>query len=294
MPTKTQSPADSEAQEKTTRPLARAHVEFGACTDVGQLRQNNEDSMRAAPELDLFVLSDGMGGHASGEVASRIAAETVVAHCRDAESNPSLEFVGERVSGASETSNRLASAVRTANRAVYEAAQQAPERHGMGATLVALRFIGDRVSLAHAGDSRAYLLRAGELRQLTEDHSFVAEQVRRGIITAEEANGSPLQNALLRALGVDPEVEVDLEEHVALDGDVFVLCSDGLTNELSNAQIAAVLEKHHDEHAAAERLVALANQAGGHDNVTVFVVRYATRKPGALARLGRWFKDSRD
>lgn len=292
MSTKLHSTTESSANAESLRSEASSQVEFGACTDVGQLRQNNEDSMRAAPELNLFVLSDGMGGHASGEVASRIATETVIAHCRESESNPTVEFIAERVPGASDISNRLAGAVRLANRAVYQAAQQAPDCRGMGATVVALQITGDRASLAHAGDSRAYRLRGGELLQLTHDHSFIAEQIRQGLMTPEQASASPLQSALIRALGVDPEVEVDLQEELALDGDVFVLCSDGLTNELSNAQIAAVLDENKDEQIAADRLVALANQAGGRDNVTVFVVRYATKKPGPLTRLGRWFKVS--
>jgi PPM family protein phosphatase len=290
MPTKLQSRSESHSNEKPVRSDTRPDIEFGACTHVGQLRENNEDCFRVAPEINLFVLSDGMGGHASGEVASRLAAETVVAHCREAQANPSLAFIGEQIPGTSATGSRLASAVRLANRTVCDAAQQSLACQGMGATLVALQFDGERMSLAHVGDSRAYRLRAGNFQQLTHDHSFVAEQVRSGLMTPEQASASQMQNALLRALGIEPDVEVDLQEEFALDGDVILLCSDGLTNELSDAQIAGVLAENKDEQAAADCLVTLANQAGGRDNITVIVVRYGTKKMGPLARLGRWFR----
>jgi len=267
-------------------------MEWGARSDQGRVRQNNEDSHRIAPELNLFVLSDGMGGQASGEVASRLVTETIVAHCRDANGNPAQPLVGEAVPGASEAASRLASAVRLANRVVHRAAQQDESQHGMGATVVAVRFAGDRVSLAHVGDSRAYRLRTGKLEQLTEDHSFVAEQVRHGMMTAQEADQSNMQNVLLRALGAESEVEVSVSEEMLVEGDTFVLCSDGLTRELSDSQIAAILEANEDAQKAADRLVDLANQAGGGDNITAMVMRYEPKPAGTLQRIGRWFRDS--
>jgi serine/threonine protein phosphatase PrpC len=148
------------------------------------------------------------------------------------------------------------------------------------------------MSLAHVGDSRAYRLRVETFEQLTEDHSFVAEQVRRGSMTEQEAASSNLQNVLLRALGVDPEVQVEINEHVLLEGDTFLLCTDGLTRELSDAQIAAILGEAEDAQEAADRLVDLANQAGGEDNITAIVVRHAAKPAGTLARMGRWLKGS--
>src|SRR5271155_522187 len=185
-------------------------MEFGAQSDAGCVRENNEDSYRVAPELNLFVLSDGMGGLEAGEVASRVAVDTILAHCREAEANPSLPIVGEIIEGVSSASNRLASAIRLANEAVRRAAQQSAASHGMGATVVAVRFAEERMSLAHVGDSRAYRLRGDSFEQLTQDHSFVAEQVRRGRMTAEEAGSSRLQSVLIRALGIDADVEVDV------------------------------------------------------------------------------------
>jgi PPM family protein phosphatase len=271
-------------------------MDVGARTDIGRARENNEDSYRLAPELNLFVLSDGMGGQASGEVASRLATETILAHCAEARSDSSTPLVGNLIDGVSGDANRLASAIRAANTALVKAAQVNPEWNGMGATVVAVQFVGDRMILAHVGDSRAYRLRSGELEQLTRDHSFVAEQVRRGIMTAQEAERSRLQNVLLRALGAEATVEVDVSEELALEGDTILLCSDGLTRDLSDAQIAAALneaiEENQDAQEVADRLVDRANDAGGGDNITAIVVRRAPKPVGALARIGRWFKGS--
>lgn len=267
-------------------------IESGASSDLGRVRENNEDSFRHAPEINLFVLSDGMGGQSSGEVASRLACDTVIAHCREAAENPALPFVGNMTEGASEFGNRLVSAFRLANQAVHQAALENTALHGMGATLVAVMFGEERVSVAHVGDSRVYRLRNGHLELLTQDHSFIAEQVRMGRMTEQEAQNSNLQNVLLRAVGVEEEVEVDLNEELFADDDVLLLCSDGLTKELSGAQIAAVLTAIENADAAAKQLVQLANDAGGNDNVTVIVLRHAPRLVGSFEKLGRWFKGS--
>jgi serine/threonine protein phosphatase PrpC len=270
-------------------------MEFGAQSDTGCVRENNEDSFRLAPEMNLFVLSDGMGGLAFGEVASRLAVDTVLAHCREAEADPSLPFAGECIDGISAASNRLASAIRLANEIVHRAALENGAGQRMGATVVAVRFADERMSLAHVGDSRAYRLRGGEFEQLTEDHSFVAEQMRRGRMTWQEAGSSTLQNVLVRALGIDPLVEVDVTEELVMEDDTVLLCSDGLTRELSDAQIAAVLGETDDAQEAAGRLVDFAKQAGGGDNITAIVLRHAAKPVGAFARIGRlgkWFKDS--
>ena len=269
-------------------------MEFGAHSDTGCVRGNNEDSYGVAPEMSLFVLSDGMGGLAAGEVASRLAVDTVLAHCREAEVNPSLPLRGGLLDGVSGTANRLASAVRLANEMVHRTAQQsAADGSGgaMGATIVAVRFWDGHMSLAHVGDSRAYRLRDGHFEQLTQDHSFVAEQVRRGRMTQQEADDSALHNVLIRALGVEAEVEVDVREDPVTASDTVLLCSDGLTRELSDAQIAGVLEEIEDAEEAAGRLVELAKQAGGGDNVTAIVARSALRPAGALARIGKWFRE---
>jgi PPM family protein phosphatase len=272
---------------------ATMQIAFGARSDTGRARENNEDSFALAAELNLFVLSDGMGGLAAGEVASKLACATVVAHCREAAVNPSLPLIGEHLDGVSAHSNRLASAIRAANRVVHAAAQGDEQKRGMGATVAAVWFVDEvRVSIAHVGDSRIHRLRGSAFAQLTEDHSFVAEQVRRGMMTEREAETSNMQSVLLRALGVEPEVQVDVSEKDLLEGDTLLLCSDGLTRELSSAQISATLAEIEDPQETADRLIELANQAGGGDNITAVVVRYAPKPAGAFKRIGKWLKGS--
>jgi PPM family protein phosphatase len=271
-------------------------MEVGARSDTGRVRENNEDSFRLAPELSLFVLSDGMGGLESGERASRLATETTVAHCRDAQADAELAVFGKPIEGVSDVCNRLASAIRLANQEIYQAAQDADGKSGkgMGATIVAVRFLDDRACIAHVGDSRAYLFRDEQLNQLTEDHSFVAEQVRRGIITLEQAGRSRMQNVLTRALGVEQNVDVEVTEELLREGDSYLLCSDGLFRELSEPQIAGILQEATSAQHAADSLVEQANHAGGGDNITAIVLRHAPKQNGAMSKIGRWFKASED
>ncbi len=181
----------------------------GGVTDLGRVRTNNEDCFRIVESLNLFVLADGMGGEAHGEVASALAVETIVKHCMDAQTDFAATMLGNAEPTWSEKTKRLTSAVHLANKNIYDAAEAHPEQHGMGATVTTAWIDGSKLSIAHVGDSRAYLLRSGNLQQLTSDHSLVAEQVRRGILTAAEAEESEMQSVLLRALGALPDVEVD-------------------------------------------------------------------------------------
>jgi PPM family protein phosphatase len=265
-------------------------IDAGAHSDVGRVRQNNEDSYRIEAALDLYVLCDGMGGEAHGEVASAMAVETVVTHCLEAQNNISAPLFGEPRTDLSEITNRLASAVTLANRKIFETASANPENAGMGTTIVAAWLKDGRLSLAHVGDSRAYLLRAGALEQLTDDHSLVAENVRRGIMTPQEAENSSLQSVLMRALGSGREVQVDASEYMLLEGDILVICSDGLTRMVTDPEIASTITTVEPAQAAAKRLVDLANDYGGADNVTVIVVRVLPSSDGILARLRRWSK----
>ena len=263
-------------------------VEIGARSDVGRVRNNNEDSFRVVAALNLFVLSDGMGGEAGGEVASALAVESVAAHILEAANNVSAPSFGARQPDLTEKSNRLASAVRLANRKIHKASRDDPAHRGMGATVLAAWLDGQRLSLVHVGDSRAYLLRSGALEQLTSDHSLVAEQVRRGILTPQQADSSTMQSVLIRALGAHEDVDVDADEHILLDGDALLLCSDGLTRMVTDPEIASTLLTHSDAQAAADRLVELSNEYGGEDNVTVVVLRIALDSDGWLSRLRRW------
>ncbi len=215
----------------------------GGVTDVGRVRTNNEDCFRIVAPLHLFVLSDGMGGEAHGEVASALAVETVVKHCIEALDNPAVTLYGEQQAGWSEKTKRLSSAAHLANKRIFSSAQEHLEQHGMGATLTAAWIDGSKLSIAHVGDSRAYLLRSGTLQQLTSDHSLVAEQVRKGILTAVEAEESQMQSVLLRALGSQAEVEGDAGEYMVIARDILLLCSDGLTRMVIEPEIAGTL--HH-------------------------------------------------
>jgi len=269
-------------------------MEVGARSDTGRVRENNEDSFRLAPELNLFVLSDGMGGLESGERASRLATETVLTHCRDAQADATLAVFGKPIDGVGDTCNRLASAIRLANQEIFHAAQDRGGKGGMGATIVAVRFLEDRACIAHVGDSRVYLFRDEQLNQLTEDHSFVAEQVRRGILTEEQASRSRMQNVLTRALGVEQNVDVEVTEELLREGDTYLLCSDGLFRELSEPQIAGILQEATSAQHAADSLIEQANHAGGGDNITAIVLRHAPKQNGAISKIGRWLKASED
>ena len=255
-------------------------IDIGAKTDVGRVRDGNEDNFRVVAEIQLMIVSDGMGGAACGEVASELAVETIVKRCAEM-AGPADELpTVPRRAGFSERTNRLLEAVQAANRLIHESAENDALKRGMGATVVAAWLEGLRLSLVHVGDSRAYLFRAGALERLTFDHTLVAEQVRIGILTPQQADTSAWQSVLIRALGPEAEVELDVGEHHLQPGDVVLLCSDGLTRMVRDAEIARVLAEMSSAQAAAERLVKLANQSGGDDNVTV-VVMHIPKKYGA-------------
>ncbi|MDQ1406092.1 MAG: family protein phosphatase [Acidobacteriaceae bacterium] len=256
----------------------------GGRSDVGQQRANNEDCFRIVPSLNLFVVSDGMGGEAHGEIASAMAVETVVRTCMGEETG-TVTASTETHPEWSDKTRLLLNAAHQANKKIYESAEVNPQQQGMGATLTAAWINEEKLSVVHVGDSRVYLLRSGVLQQLTSDHSLVAEQVRRGILTAAEAEHSELQSVLLRALGTQPEIEVDAEEHTLFPGDIVLLCSDGLTRMVAEQKIAATLQSESDPGRAAGKLVAQANENGGADNITVVVVHMEPKETGFLSWL---------
>lgn len=233
-----------------------------ASTHVGMRRRVNEDRYALAPDLGLYLVADGMGGHTAGQVASELAAETA------------LRTVRTLQAAAVSPAEKLRHAVACANREIYATSQIQPELAGMGTTLVALLATGDRVALAHVGDSRAYLIRNGRIRCLTDDHSLVGELVRRREISEAAAREHPHRHVLTRALGVRASAEPDLAEMTPLAGDIFAMCSDGLTAHVLDDEIAAEIGRHDDIQFACDSLVARANERGGEDNVTVVLVRY--------------------
>ncbi len=233
-----------------------------ASTHVGLRRRVNEDRYALAPDLGLYLVADGMGGHTAGQVASQLAAES------------SLRAVETLQAGSVSLSEKLRHAVDFANREIYSQARMQPELAGMGTTLVCLLAHEGRAALAHVGDSRAYLIRSGRIRQLTDDHSLVGELLRRREISEDAAREHPHRHVLTRALGVRKSVEPDLAEISPQPGDQFVMCSDGLTNHLLDEEIAAAVSSDGDLQAACEALVDLANRRGGEDNTTVVIVRF--------------------
>ena len=232
-------------------------LKWGASTDVGMVRQQNEDSYLA--EENLYVVADGMGGHNAGEVASALAVTTLKAGARTG-----IDSV-----------ERFRELVQQANTAIYTASLDDSTQSGMGTTLTALSIVAGeepRVLVANVGDARTYMWRNSALTRLSVDHSYVQELVNEGIITPEEARVHPRRNIVTRALGIDRSVVVDVFSHLVRTGDRIVLCSDGLVDEVSDADIAVVLGQHSDPQDTAEALVMVANTAGGRDNTTVIVI----------------------
>jgi serine/threonine protein phosphatase PrpC len=232
-------------------------LSFGK-SDTGLKRSNNEDTLILRPEIGLFAVADGMGGAAAGEVASQIFAETV-----------SRVFgEKERVSGQ-ETHDLVQEVFRQANEKILNHVKENSQHKGMGCTAELLAFNQDHYVLGHVGDSRTYLFRRGELKQLTLDHSLVQDQVDQGLITAEEARKHSLRNVILRAVGVNEFLAVDLIRGKGVPGDLLLLCSDGLSDMVDDPSIANVLSHPVGVAQKVERLIELAKSAGGHDNITV-------------------------
>ena len=237
------------------------NLRAAARTHVGLRRHANEDCYALSHEIGLFLVADGTGGHTAGQVASQVAAEAAV-------------LAMETLVGTGATlTDKLRYSVAAANREILAAVQTKPELAGMGTTLVALLAGENRIALAHVGDSRAYLIRGGRIRQLTDDHSLVAELVRRQEITETAARGHPHRHVLTRALGVRRAVDPDLAELTPAVQDSFVLCSDGLTGHVHDSEIADVVAEESDLEVVCNNLVNLANSRGGEDNITVIVVR---------------------
>ncbi len=241
---------------------------YAVATDTGRKRRRNEDNYVVAPPL--FAVADGMGGAQAGEVASRLAASA-------------LEAGGD---GSLRGVERVAALIREANRRVYERATSDPAASGMGTTMTVALVEGRTVSIGHVGDSRAYLVRGGVMEQLTDDHSLVNELRKSGKLSREEAEAHPQRSVITRAVGTDPDVDVDAFSIEARDGDVFLLCSDGLTDMVDDEDILDVLERHRDDLDRAVRsLVAAANRGGGEDNITAVAFRLDEAAPDETLRL---------
>lgn len=247
-------------------------IEMVARSDTGKVRRNNEDAVFANAKLGLAVLADGMGGHNAGEVASNMAITALGSELEHAFiKSPPYQRTGNQVPHA-HAHAVLSDVIHRTNAAVHMAAQSNPKLAGMGTTLVVVQFYDNKLAVAHVGDSRLYRLRNGQLEQLTRDHSLLQEQIDKGMITPEAARHAPSKNLVTRALGVDTTVATELGEHDTLVGDVYLLCSDGLTDMADDREIETMLKAFSSnlQRCAAE-LVQMANEHGGRDNVSVIL-----------------------
>lgn len=247
-------------------------IEVAGKSDVGSVRKNNEDNFGYDTRYGIFVVCDGMGGQAAGEVASKMSVDVMLEFFR--QNNGTLPPDARKFEGVSERANALGNAITRANAAVYQASHKGNSEHaGMGSTIASVLLRDTFLSVGHVGDSRVYLIRSDQIQQLTSDHSLVMEQVRRGLMTQQEAEHSEIQNIILRALGSEEKVEPDLQDVVCQPNDVLLLASDGLTKLVSDQSILEIVRRAASLERACEQLVETAKKQGGDDNITCLLIR---------------------
>jgi PPM family protein phosphatase len=255
--------------------MSAVRVTCQALSDVGRKRKGNEDALFLNDHHKLYVVADGMGGHAAGEVASRVAVDAIAEFVELTGGNQEITWPFGLDDSISYEGNRLKTAVRHANSRVLEATRESAEYEGMATTVAAVLVDGDVANLAHVGDSRIYVWSAGEITLLTRDHSWVNEQIENGAISPEQARSHPLRNVVTRALGGRADLVVDIQSRRMAEGDMLLLCSDGLTTMVPDDEIARVLgESGGDVADAVQSLVGLANERGGEDNITVVLLKF--------------------
>lgn len=254
-------------------PMRNMRVRFSGETNIGMKRKHNEDSFILPDFERVAVVADGMGGHASGEVASGMAVESVAAYLKATLDQSTITWPFKLDQGVRYETNRLVVGIKHANQRIYETAQRNDDQHGMGTTIVAALFADDRVIVAHVGDSRCYRLRRQHLLQLTEDHSLLNDYLKMKRLSGEEAGRFTQKNVIVRALGMKESVQVDTLVDIPQLHDIYMLCSDGLTGMVTDAQIAEIMSQESDLDSACERLISAANEAGGVDNITCVLAR---------------------
>lgn len=271
----------------------RGKIDYAELTDTGRVREHNEDAIGSNPDLGLMVLSDGMGGYNAGEVASGIAVQIVTELASEGAQREELNAVDPH-SGLMRQSIILRDAVYRANKIIFQTAQSQTHCEGMGTTIVACMFYDNKVSVAHVGDSRAYRLRGGALEQITLDHSLLQELVDRGFYSEEEAQRSTNRNYVTRALGVEPTVEVEVREYEVLPDDVYLLCSDGLSDMVEDDDIHLTISTFNASlDVVGQQLIDLANDHGGRDNVSVMLAQVKEAFPakrGLMTKLAGLFR----
>lgn len=257
----------------------RSKLRFVGLSDTGKVREHNEDTIAFDPDIGLLVLADGMGGYNAGEVASGIAVKTIVNLVREAVEREDMS-VHDDESAMSRPSIILRDAIHRANKIIYQTARTQPQCEGMGTTIVAALFFDNKVSIAHVGDSRMYRLRSEKFEQVTMDHSLLQELVDRGFYSAEEAQRAANKNYVTRALGVEPDVEVEVQEVPVQKGDFFALCSDGLSDMVEDDDIHLTISTFSANlDTVAKQLIQLANDNGGRDNVSILIAHVADPFP---------------
>lgn len=255
----------------TSFPLGPNRVRFAGATNIGRKREHNEDSIALPTSARLAIVADGMGGHASGDVASRLAVDTVSDYFEATAEQQPLTWPYKVDTEERAEVNRMTQGVMLANLEIWERAQAGNSR--MGTTIVAMYFLDDRIIVGHVGDSRCYRLRDGELVQVTEDHSLMNDYIRMKRMTPEEAANWPHKNVVVRALGMKESVAVDIHTEKPQLGDCYILCSDGLSGMVTDDQLAVFVSTERDLDRAVEKLIDAANDAGGVDNISVIIAR---------------------
>lgn len=254
-------------------PMRNMRVRFSGETNIGMKRKLNEDSFLIPDFERVAIVADGMGGHASGEVASGMAVSSVGEYLHATLEQPVVTWPFKLDTGTRYDINRLVIAIKHANQRIYETAQREEEKHGMGTTIVAALFSDDRVIIAHVGDSRCYRLRRNQLIQMTEDHSLLNDYMRMKRLSGEDGARFTQKNVIVRALGMKEAVQVDTTVDLPQIDDVYLLCSDGLSGMVTDPQITDILRSESDLDNACERLIRAANDAGGTDNITAILCR---------------------
>ena len=257
----------------TSFPMDGMRVRFAGETDVGMKRTHNEDYLYLPDEERLVIVADGMGGHASGDLASRLAIDTIVDFFRSTAEDPQTTwpFLVDRDNKQHE--NRLITGIKLANLKIFESAQRNSRFRGMGTTVVGCFFCEDLVLIGHVGDSRVYRIRGDQIEQLTEDHSLLNDYIKMKRITPEEIDRFPHKNVIVRALGMKETVAVDLLSETPRVGDIFLLCSDGLSGMISDEEMRELVAGERDLDRCCEKMIEMANAAGGVDNITVALAR---------------------
>jgi protein phosphatase len=255
--------------------LATMVIKAFGQTDTGMKRPHNEDCFYVLDEQRLYLVADGMGGHSSGEVASKMAVETIANFFRATGEDEELTWPFKMEKGLRYEENRLVTGIKLANLRIFEAQQRDPLYKGMGTTIASAFFANGGVYLGHVGDSRIYRIRGGEIELLTEDHSLLNDYIKMKKLTREEIENFPHKNVIVRALGMRETVQVDVTYEHPRDGDVYLLCSDGLSGMVSEAEMLRIVKESPDLETAGRRLVEAANQAGGVDNITVLLTRFS-------------------